>query len=94
MQISQETFDETASKCVAPGEEIMTIAVDVSDAGTLRIAVGSTCGSVQLWTYNHKDNSLAKLFKTQLASTTPKFIAFEQNLTRDLYVFGLYDGVV
>ncbi len=90
----QENFDETASKCISPGEEIMTIAVEIADSGTLRIAAGSTCGSVQVWAYDSKDHILERLFRTQLASTTPKTIAFEQNLTRDIYVFGLYDGVV
>ncbi len=72
----------------------MSIAVKVTDTGSLRIATGSTCGSVQVWVYDAKDHMLEILFKTQLASTTPKTIAFEQNLTRDIYVFGLYDGVV
>lgn len=61
------------------------------DDNTNRLVTGTRDRIVQLWNFDSKD-ALVPMFTVQLESTIPKTLGFVDNLTRDIYVFGLYNG--
>lgn len=81
-------FEETWSKRLASGLELTCMAYDED---TTRLVTGNRDRIVQLWNFDSKDG-LVPVFTVQLDSTVPKALGFMDNVTRDLYVFGLYNG--
>ncbi|EPQ50208.1 WD40 repeat-like protein [Gloeophyllum trabeum ATCC 11539] len=81
-------FKELCAHRTGEGCEIASLA---TDAGTCRIASAARDGSIQVWTFNAEE-SLISLFSVRLDRTTPICVAFKDNTTKDIFVFGIYDG--
>jgi hypothetical protein len=62
---------------------------DTDDA--VRLAIGTRDRVVQVWTLDPRGH-LHSVFSVQLKVTVPKGVALAENITKDIYVFGLYDG--
>jgi len=68
----------------------------VCDAGignVHRLVIGTRDRIVQVWELDSK-GKMQSMFSVQLDVTVPKAVAFTNNPTNDIYVFGLYDGNV
>jgi hypothetical protein len=76
-------------KRIGAGGEIICIA---PEEATARIAIGTRDRIVQVWNYNLK-SGLQSVFSVQLDASIPKAVEFVDNTARDVYVFGLYDGL-
>lgn len=86
----QNSFREIFSNRVGTGQEVTCIAVEAAPAST-RIAVGTRDRVVLVWKVDDKNNA-ESMFSVQLATTVPASVAFSSNTTKDIMVFGLYNG--
>jgi hypothetical protein len=83
-------FAEILAKRLGQGREILGIAMDTPMKDHVRFAVGTRCGSIQLWKYDH--NGMVNLLKAvAVGETIPRNVAFASN-DNTLRVFGFYDG--
>ena len=69
----------------------MTVAWLSSDRTTTRLATASRDQLVQVWNFDGLGN-LHNVFSIRLPTTVPSGVAFVENATRDIHVFGLIDG--
>lgn len=72
------------------GQEITCVAVEAVPAST-RIVVGTRDRVILVWKVDDKNN-VESMFSVQLATTVPASVAFSSNTTKDIIVFGLYNG--
>ncbi len=80
----------------AKGGEILHIAVDVSGLDSTRIAICGRDKCLQLWNFNSAARKLDSIFAKSFGqdNIVPKALAFDNNVDRDLFIFGLYDGIM
>ncbi|KAF8514003.1 hypothetical protein BU17DRAFT_68559 [Hysterangium stoloniferum] len=57
----------------------------------VRFAVGTRDKIVQVWNYDPK-GVLHPVFSVELGITVPRHLGFADNITQDIYVFGLFNG--
>ncbi|KAG2096022.1 WD40-repeat-containing domain protein [Suillus cothurnatus] len=84
-----KTFQEICARRLGSGFEITCLSWHSSADGNIRIAVGTRDKMVQVLILN-TNLQLQSVFAVQLETTIPKSVAFTDS--RDIYVFGLYDG--
>ncbi|KAG2121579.1 WD40-repeat-containing domain protein [Suillus cothurnatus] len=84
-----KTFQEICARRLGSGFEITCLSWHSSADGNIRIAVGTRDKMVQVLVLN-ANLQLQSVFAVQLETTIPKSVAFTDS--RDIYVFGLYDG--
>jgi hypothetical protein len=72
------------------GKEIMCLTYDHTGDDT-RIASGTRNKRVQVWTYDFK-GPLVPVFSIELSTTIPRSVNFNRTASRNLLVFGMYDG--
>lgn len=82
----QGQFEETLTRRVGTGREILCIAKDSLDS---RLAVGTRDRLVQVWKYTK--SQLLPIFSVTLDSTVPKTVVFSDK-DASILVFGLCDG--
>jgi hypothetical protein len=70
------------------GKEIVCM---ISDDGTNRIATGTRDQYIHIWFLDANDG-LHPIMHTKLETTVPGAMAFRPNLSKELYVWGIYDG--
>ena len=58
-----------------------------------QLVIGTRDRIVQVWELDSK-GKMQSMFSVQLDVTVLKAVAFTNNPTKDIYVFGLYDGNV
>jgi hypothetical protein len=87
----QQRFEALSTRRIATGTEIMALAFDASSVDSIRIALGTRDRVVQVHRLDR--GQLLTVFSIQLNGTVPGDIAFVDN-TRDLHVFGTYDGLM
>ncbi|KAG2046080.1 hypothetical protein BDR06DRAFT_856595, partial [Suillus hirtellus] len=85
----QKTFQEICARRLGSGFEITCLSWHSSTDGNIRIAVGTRDKMVQVLVLN-VNLQLQSVFAVRLETTVPKSVAFTDS--RDVYVFGLYDG--
>jgi hypothetical protein len=85
----QGGFEELFCRRIGTGCEIICITPEQT---TDRIAIGTRDRVVQVWVYNIKDG-LQSVFSIQLDTTIPRAVDFVDNTAKDVYVFGLYNGL-
>lgn len=79
------------------GGEILYIAVDVSGVDSTRIAICGRDKCLQLWNFDSGARKLESIFAKSFGEDkdiVPKALAFDNNIDRDLFIFGLYDGIM
>jgi hypothetical protein len=76
---------------LARGGEVITLACDISGDTKVRIVVGTRDKIVQVWNYDPK-GVLHPVFSVELGVTVPRHLGFADNITQDIYVFGLFNG--
>lgn len=94
-EILQAQFEVIHSCRIARGGEIVSIAADMSVNGPSRIATGTRDKCVQVWTFDSSSRKLVPMYSKAYGADKeilPKSLAFDNNIDRDLYIFGLYDG--
>ena len=74
------------------GQEIIALAIEGTRPNEVRIAIGARDMTLQSWTFDVQNGKATSVFSIRLEKTIPKTIAFAKNRTKDIYVFGLYDG--
>jgi hypothetical protein len=82
---------------IAKGGEILCIAVDTSGGSSTRIATGTRDSCVLVWSFDSSSRKLQPLHAGSYGDgkdIIPKGLAFADNATKDLHVFGLHDGAV
>ncbi|KAG2126104.1 WD40-repeat-containing domain protein [Suillus cothurnatus] len=87
-----EDFDAKVSRRIGTGKEIMCITYDHAGDDT-RIATGTRDRRVQVWSFDFK-GPLIPVFSIELNSTILRTINFNRTASRNLLVFGMYDGEV
>jgi len=85
-------FETTVSQRVSE-QEILDVAIDnVSDV--VRIAIGTHCGTVQLWNYK-TDGALTPEYSVRMEGSIPRGVAFAtRSRMESIIVFGFKDGLV
>lgn len=86
-------FEELFSKWLGNGYEIICISIGALPSA-LHIAAGTRDCVVQVWKYDESTHLLANVFSVQLDATVPSSLSFLNNASRDVKVFGLYNGYV
>ena len=74
------------------GQEIIALAVEGTRPNEVRIALGARDMTLQNWIFDVQQGEARVIFSISLDKTIPKTISFAKNRTKDIYVFGLYDG--
>ncbi len=74
------------------GQEIIALACEGTRSSEARLAIGSRDMTIQNWVIDVQQIKATPLFSINLGRTIPKSLAFADNRTKDLYVFGMYDG--
>ena len=74
------------------GQEIISLAIESARPTEVRIALGARDMTLQVWTFDVQQGEAAVAFSINLEKTIPKAISFAKNRTKDIYVFGLYNG--
>lgn len=87
-----EDFDAKVSRRIGTGKEIMCLTYDHAGNDT-RIATGTRDKRVQVWSFDFR-GPLIPIFSIELSTTIPRTINFNRTASRDLLVFGMYDGEV
>ncbi|KAG1764295.1 WD40-repeat-containing domain protein [Suillus occidentalis] len=87
-----ENFDAKVSRRIGNGKEIMCLTYDHAGDDT-RIASGTRDRRVQVWSFNFK-GLLIPIFSVELSTTIPRTVNFKHSASRNLLVFGMYDGEV
>jgi hypothetical protein len=91
---TKNRFEEIFSHRVANGKEITCLTSCIAEDGqSVRIAFGTRDKAVQVWSLDHKRH-VSTVFSKTLANTIPVSIEILRNVSRDVRVFGLYDGSV
>ncbi|EPQ55788.1 hypothetical protein GLOTRDRAFT_93345 [Gloeophyllum trabeum ATCC 11539] len=80
-------FKELCAHRMGHGYKIAGLA---ADAGTCRIASAARDGSIHVWTFDAEER-LISVFSIGLDRITPICIAFKDNTTKDIFVFGIYE---
>lgn len=91
-QGEQRRFEALYTRRIGTGAEIMALAFDTSSVDSIRIALGTRDRVVQVHRLDSR-GQLSPVFSVQLNGTVPGDVAFIDN-TRDIYVFGPYDGIM
>ena len=67
---------------------------DTSRGSATHIAMGTRNKCVQVWSFDSSSRKLTSVYSNAFGDKDiiPKGLAFDNNETQDLYVFGLYDG--
>jgi hypothetical protein len=82
-------FVEFFNNRLEHGGGILDITLDMANEDHVRFAVGTSCGSIQIWKY--ECNGLLNVLKAVTIGTTiPRKVAFAYN-NNIVWVFGLYD---
>ncbi|KAH7917252.1 WD40 repeat-like protein, partial [Leucogyrophana mollusca] len=89
---SKEVFEEVLTIKVGTGKEILCVSCDTSVPMGVRIATGTRDARVLVWSFDSRER-IHSVFSVQLDNTIPKGIAFSKD-TKDIFVFGLYNGYV
>ncbi|KAG2335430.1 WD40 repeat-like protein, partial [Suillus weaverae] len=87
-----EDFNAKVSRRIGTGKEIMCLTYDHTGDDT-RIASGTRDKRVQVWTYDFK-GPLVPVFSIELSTTIPRSVNFNRTASRNLLVFGMYDGEI
>jgi hypothetical protein len=91
-QIFPDGFKERFARRVGTGVELTCMACDnKSSAAKMRIITGTRDKVIQVWKFDYKGGPQS-VFSVQLGVTVPKAVSFVNNTSRDVYVFGLFDG--
>ncbi|KAG2739765.1 WD40 repeat-like protein [Suillus brevipes Sb2] len=85
-----QDFDAKISRRVGTGKEIMCLTCDHTGNDT-RIASGTRDRRIQVWAFDFK-GPLIPIFSVELATTIPRTINFNRTASRNILVFGMYDG--
>jgi hypothetical protein len=56
-----------------------------------RVAIGTRDQIIQVFTLD-TNNNLQPFFHRKFEATVPSSLAFRDNITHDIFVFGLYNG--
>jgi WD40 repeat protein len=85
-----QDFDVKLSRRIGTGKEIMCLTYDHTGDDT-RIASGTRDRRVQVWAFDFK-GPLVPIFSVKLATTIPRTVNFNRTASRNILVFGMYDG--
>jgi hypothetical protein len=85
-----QDFDAKISRRIGTGKEIMCLTCDHTGNDT-RIASGTRDRRIQVWAFDFK-GPLIPIFSVELATTIPRTINFNHAASRNILVFGMYDG--
>jgi hypothetical protein len=88
----QKQFEKMFSHRVANGVEITCLKTLVSEDGqSVRIAFGTRDRVVQVWSLDHMRH-ISNVFSHSLGITMPVLIEIARNSSRDIRVFGHFNG--
>ncbi|KAG1796580.1 WD40-repeat-containing domain protein [Suillus variegatus] len=87
-----EDFNAKVSRRIGTGKEIMCLTYDHIGDDT-RIASGTRDRRVQVWAFDFK-GPLIPIFAVELSTTIPRTVNFNRTASRNLLVFGMYDGKI
>ncbi|KAG1823063.1 WD40-repeat-containing domain protein [Suillus variegatus] len=87
-----EDFNAKVSRRIGTGKEIMCLTYDHIGDDT-RIASGTRDRRVQVWAFDFK-GPLIPIFAVELSTTIPRTVNFNRTASRNLLVFGMYDGEI
>ncbi|KAG1756942.1 hypothetical protein EDD22DRAFT_850339 [Suillus occidentalis] len=87
-----QDFDVKLSRRIGMGKEIMCLTYDHTGDDT-RIASGTRDRRVQVWAFDFK-GPLVPIFSVELATTIPRTVNFNRTASRNILVFGMYDGEI
>ncbi|KAG2751885.1 WD40 repeat-like protein [Suillus brevipes Sb2] len=87
-----QDFDVKLSRRIGTGKEIMCLTYDHTGDDT-RIASGTRDRHVQVWAFDFK-GPLVPIFSVELATTIPRTVNFNRTASRNILVFGMYDGEI
>ncbi|KAF9523948.1 WD40-repeat-containing domain protein [Crepidotus variabilis] len=92
---TEQQFESVCSACIAQGGEILSMTAEDLGGGSTRIATGTRDKCVQVWTLDSSARKLLSVHSSafsQEKDIIPKSLAFDGNESKDLCVFGLYNG--
>ena len=89
-QVAGGRFAEIFHICLGEGKEILDITLDKGNEDHVRFAVGTRCGTIQIWRYDY-DGVPENLKAVKIGTTIPRKVAFAYN-NNIVWVFGFYDG--
>ncbi|KAF9523950.1 WD40-repeat-containing domain protein [Crepidotus variabilis] len=92
---TEQRFESVCSARIARGGEILSMTAEDLGGGSTRIATGTRDKCVQVWTFDSSARKLLSVHSSafsQEKDIIPKSLAFDGNESKDLCVFGLYDG--
>src|SRR5262245_1374097 len=94
-QTADGGFEELWAHKLGKGLEILDINASESTHNYVHIAVGTACGSVQLWRYD-SNVMLNQVFAIQIKGTVPRSMVITTSKTNstNITVFGFYDGMM
>ncbi|KAF9521979.1 hypothetical protein CPB83DRAFT_920414 [Crepidotus variabilis] len=95
LQERGQRFESVCSACIARGGEILSMTAEDLGGGSTRIATGTRDKCVQFWTFDSSAQKLLSMHSSafsQEKDIIPKSLAFDNNESKDLCVFGLYNG--
>jgi hypothetical protein len=87
----QDYFEEIQARRLGQGGEITALVAGPSDRTSVRIGVGNRARGVQVFLYG-RNGTLTNIFSVMLEGTVPVSLAFLNNASLDLYVFGCWNG--
>ncbi|KAF8500664.1 hypothetical protein BU17DRAFT_72065 [Hysterangium stoloniferum] len=87
----ESNFKDFLAKRLTQGGEVIVLACNTSGDTKVRIAVSTRDKIVQVWNYDPKE-VLHPVFLVELGVTIPRHLGFADNVTQDIYVFGLFNG--
>jgi hypothetical protein len=89
-QTAEGGFEELWAHVLGKGQEILDIDASEPANDHVLIAIGTACGTIQLWRYD-SNVMLNNVFAVKIEDTIPRKVAFTTSNT-NIIVFGFYDG--
>ena len=88
-------FEAIHSVRIGRGGEILSLAAETTTGSTTRIATSTRDKCVQVWTFDSNSQKLVSVHLSALSERkdiVPKALAFNDDPSHDLYIFGIFDG--
>jgi hypothetical protein len=93
IDLLKQQYRELYNRRLGSGVELVCLTLKKTSSSSTRLAVGTREGNVQVFLIRSLD-APEHLFSVNIDNVIPKELSFVAGKRNDIYVFGLFDGIV